>query len=91
LRLARTDAVNYDMLTEDLINWLSDRDPILSIDILQASTDTIFAWLGGQPSDMNAFMQDLYEFCPDIVDQGTGVVDGLRDMVEAHVLYLWWD
>jgi hypothetical protein len=32
------------------------------------------------PEDMDAFVRDLYEFCPDIVDQGAGCV---ADMVEA--------
>ena len=29
---------------------------------------------------MDAFVRDLYEFCPDLVDQGTGCV---HEMVEA--------
>lgn len=91
LRLARTDPANYDMETEDVINWLSARDSSLQIDILQANTDTIFATLGAVPADLDSFLEELYEFCPDIVDQGTGSVEGLREMIDARVLYLWWD
>jgi hypothetical protein len=91
LRLARTDAVNYDMQTEDVINWLSARDSTLQINILQANTDTMFATLGSVPADIDSFLEELYEFCPDIVDQGTGTVEGLREMIDARVLYLWWD
>lgn len=91
LRLARTDAVNYDMQTEDVIDWLSARDSMLQIDILQANTDTVFAALGAVPADIDSFLKELYEFCPDIVDQGTGSVEGLREMIDGRVLYLWWD
>ena len=91
LRLARTDAVNYDMQTEDVISWLAERDSMLQLDILQANTDTVFAALGAVPADMDSFLAELYEFCPDIVDQGVGSVEALSEMIDARVLYLWWD
>jgi hypothetical protein len=36
--------------------------------------------------------QHLYEFCPDIVDQGCGSVDALADeLAMTGRLVLWWD
>jgi hypothetical protein len=34
------------------------------------------------PKDMDAFVRDLYEFCPDLVDQGTGCVHEMVEMME---------
>ena len=34
------------------------------------------------PKDMDAFARDLYEFCPDLVDQGTGCLHEFLDVVD---------
>ncbi len=34
----------------------------------------------------------MYEFCPDIVDQGVGDVDALAEsLAESDHLFFWWD
>lgn len=44
------------------------------------------------PADMDAFAREVYEFCPDVVDQGVGTVHALaREMRKTGALYLWWD
>lgn len=92
LRLARTDAANCDMDTEDLIEKLRDYDEDFGIDIRSATTDTAVFGLVGVPSDYAAFAQDLYEFCPDIVDQGIGSVEELGKAINLYrEVYLWWD
>ena len=45
-----------------------------------------------QPADMDAFAREVYEFCPDVVEQGVGTVKALADeMRRSGILYLWWD
>ena len=41
LRLAESNAINFDMETEDLIDKLEEYDDNFGISILQAETDTI--------------------------------------------------
>jgi hypothetical protein len=92
LRLARSDAINYGMGTEDLIRKLRGYDATVGLDILQANTDTVVSQLSRLPADPDAFVADVYTFCPDIVDQGTGTVAALRDEIQrTRVLFLWWD
>ncbi len=92
LRLAATDAVNYNMLTEDIIEKLLDIDRRYGIDIFQAETDTIVFGLRTSPEDMTAFAEEIYDFCPDIVDQGVGTVDALADGIDmGRCVSLWWD
>lgn len=92
LRLARTDAVNYGMTTNDLIAWFESHQEQIEVDIMQASTDMIFGKVLSGPEDMDSFVEELYEFCPDIVDQGSGNIADLREMLgERRVLFLWWD
>jgi hypothetical protein len=92
LRVARSDAVNYDMGTEDLVRKLQSYDDAFGIDIIHAETDTIEFDLVGNPTSFSDFAADLYEFCPDIVDQGVGTVEELEEqIVVAGRIYLWWD
>jgi hypothetical protein len=92
LRVARSDAVNYDMGTEDLVRKLQTYDEEFGIDIIHAETDTIEFDLVGDPENFSAFAADLYEFCPDIVDQGVGSVADLEEQIMvAGRVFLWWD
>jgi hypothetical protein len=80
------------METEDLIKKLREYDEQFGVDIFHAETDTVeFAFIH-MPEDVAAFCTDLYEFCPDIVDQGTGTVERLRQEIkEREQVFLWWD
>ena len=41
---------------------------------------------------MDAFANEVYEFCPDAVDQGVGSIDELKKAItEMQGLWLWWD
>jgi len=92
LRVARSDAINYEMETEDLIKRLQRYDAQCGIDIFHAETDTIELVLVTMPADLTAFCKDLYEFCPDIVDQGTETVERLeQEIKERKQVFLWWD
>ena len=92
LRLARSDAVNYDMGTEALVRKLQDYDRQVGIQILIANTDTVVFSLRSAPADYRAFAEDLYEFCPDIVDQGFSTLDELEaDLQRTQWVGLWWD
>lgn len=92
LRIAATDAANYDMSTEDLIKKLLEYDKKYGIEILQAGTDTVLFRLKSLPTNVRAFSEDVYKFCPDIVDQGVETIDALQKIVaEEKMVALWWD
>jgi hypothetical protein len=92
LRIARTDAVNYGLMTEALILALSEWDRAWGVDILHAETDTIELALTRMPKDLPAFARDVYELCPDAVDQGAGTIEALeREIASRRRVYLWWD
>ncbi len=92
LRIAKSDAVNHGMQTEQLIARLQEWDKAFGIDVWHAETDTIEFELKGQPPDLEAFAEQIYAFCPDIVDQGEGSVDALAEGIAAsRAVFLWWD
>ena len=91
-RLARSNAANHDMDTEDLVEKLREYDQDHGIDVYHAETDTIEFMLLSTPEDLSGFAADLYEFCPDVVDQGVGSVAALQESIEVvGQVYLWWD
>lgn len=92
LRHAQSDAANYDLSTEDLVQRLKSYDKEFGIDITHAETDTIDFDLLHVPDNIETFAEDLYEFCPDLVDQGCGSVAALvEDIRRRHRVQLWWD
>jgi len=92
LRIAASDAINYGKETEDLVRTLQRWDERYGIDIYAAQTDTIQLKLKSLPRDMKAFANEVYEFCPDVVDQGTGDVQRLAaEIVATREVFLWWD
>jgi hypothetical protein len=45
-----------------------------------------------EPADWSAFARELYDFCPDIVEQGAGAVEELEAAIrELRQVLLWWD
>lgn len=92
LRIARTDATNYDLQTEALVHALTAWDEAWGIDITHATTDTIELSLRRMPPDLDAFANEVYALCPDVVDQGTGSVAALATEIGARrQVFLWWD
>ncbi len=92
LRIAATDAVNHGKQTEDLVRTLQRWDERFGVDIYAAQTDTIQLKLKSLPVDLMTFANEVYEFCPDIVDQGSGDVRKLAAAIAAtKTVYLWWD
>jgi hypothetical protein len=91
-RIARTDAVNYGMDTEAVVAKLAEFHERFGIDIYHAETDSLEFAPACMPEDLAAFSEEIYEFCPDIVDQGVGTVERLqRSIRESQSVYLWWD
>jgi hypothetical protein len=79
IRQAGTGAPNFDMDTEAIIARLQQWQTLCKFKITAAGHDTVNIKFDTLPADMGAFAEDVYDFCPDLVDQGTGCV---REMVE---------
>lgn len=92
LRAAKSDGINYDITNEKVIEKLQSWDRKYTIDIWQAETDTIQITVKELPKDLKLFAKEVYEFCPDIVDQGSGEISDISDYLQAEkAIYLWWD
>lgn len=92
LRWRGTDGINYDHTNEDIINKLEEWGKTNPIRIDGASFDWVLFRFENPVKNVNQFANDLYDFCPDIIDQGLGTMDALKEAIKKDEgLFLWWD
>lgn len=87
-----TNAVNYDMNTPDLVKRLKLWDQLYGIEFNGIGFDFLSGDFKTLPKNLDEFSQEVYEFCPDIVDQGVGDIDELKAILKKSKQFvLWWD
>ena len=82
IRKAGTNGANYDLDTDAIIERLTKWQALCSFIVANAQGDRVDITFTTLPKDMDAFARDLYDFCPDLVDQGTGCVHEMVEMME---------
>jgi hypothetical protein len=82
IRQAGTAAPNFDLDTDAIIQHLTTWQSLCSFKVTGAKGDRVDIEFSSFPKDMDAFVRDLYKFCPDLVDQGTGCVHEMVEMAE---------
>ena len=80
VRDADTCAPNFDLDTNAIVAELIKWQSLCDFKVTSAQGDRVDIEFVTLPQDMDAFVRDLYAFCPDLVDQGAGCV---HEMVEA--------
>ncbi|RHW43338.1 DUF4253 domain-containing protein [Neobacillus notoginsengisoli] len=94
LKILQTNGDNYDISNDDVILKLKQWNNRYPFIIIGADFDWVEAKFTVLPLDreIKSFAKEMYEFCPDVVDQGTGSIEELiEEMKETNKLYLWWD
>ncbi|WKW45496.1 DUF4253 domain-containing protein [Myroides sp. JBRI-B21084] len=87
-----TNAVNYDMNTPQLIEKLKVWDKLYGIELNGVGFDYLSGDFKKLPDDLRSFSTEMYDFCPDIVDQGVGDLDKLIEALkDSKSFFLWWD
>lgn len=94
VRWRQTDGINHNLTNKDITDHLklwNDKNPI---EILEVGLDVVYLRFEKPVTDMNVkeLADDIYSFCPDVVDQGTGDLTTLaKTIVDMNGIYLWWD
>lgn len=92
LRVMHTDGDDYDISNQDVIERLKDWEKNSPFDIIGADNDWVEIEFKALPKDLKAFAEEVYDFCPDAVDQGPGSIGGLiTEIQQTKRLFLWWD
>ncbi|MCA9549510.1 MAG: DUF4253 domain-containing protein [Myxococcales bacterium] len=93
IRIAHVDPVNYDLTTEDVVAKVRAWDEQYGVDVRQADVESVeLAFIRLPDAAVPALAKEIYEFCPDSVDQGVGSLEALAAIIRAHKrIVLWWD
>ena len=92
LRVMHTDGDDYDISNSDVIERLKEWEKCSPFDIIGADNDWVEIEFKTLPKDLKAFAEEVYDFCPDAVDQGPGSIGGLiTEIQQTKRLFLWWD
>ncbi len=93
LREADTNGDNYDLRPEDIIKHLKGWQKLCSFTISGVDYNQVTLKFSTLPKDMDAFLRDAVEFCPDLVmDDEEAELPLLKQQVlKTKKLGLWWD
>jgi len=92
LRYRRTDGINHDYENEDIVKKIWEWNDKFGLTVIGCGRDWLELEFKKLPADLDAFSEEVYEFCPDSVDQGVGEVENLKLMIkEMNGIWLWWD
>jgi len=80
IREQQTSAPNFDLDTNAIVAELKRWKTLCSFRVTEAEGDRATIEFDTLPRDMDSFVKDLYRFCPDLVDQGTGCVAEMVEM-----------
>jgi hypothetical protein len=69
LTIQLTDGINYDVTNQDIANRLESWQQQCSFRLIGADYDWAELHFETLPEDINTFAEDIYEFCPDTLEQ----------------------
>ena len=77
-----TNGGNYDVSTDTIIEKLKQWDSNYGIEISEVEHNSLLVTFKSLPDDLVVLTNEIYEFCPDVIDQHFGSMDEMVDMVE---------
>jgi hypothetical protein len=92
MKYAETNGVNYDINTSDIIAKYKQWDREFGIRAVSIGSDFCECEIRNKDIDYTKLAEDVYQFCPDVVEQGTLTLERLADeMKKKGSIFLWWD
>ena len=75
-----------------VIAWLRELEAEQPFELTGIGFDFLSGRFAAPVKDPAGLAKRMYEFCPDIVDQGVGDVAALAEELRTkQTLYFWWD
>lgn len=88
----QTNGANYDIETKDIIRKLQKWHSEFGIKIISIGLDFCECEILNKNIDYKKLADEVYEFCPDIVEQGTETIEELEnELKKTGRIFLWWD
>ncbi len=81
-----TAAPNFDLETVDIVRQLQAWDQQYGIEIDAVEADGLTVVFKTLPDTLSPLAQEIYEFCPDVIDQHFGCFDDLLESLDEPEL-----
>ena len=93
LREYETNGENYDVSTDDIIARFKKWQKLCSFRITSADYNTVKLKFETLPKNINAFVRDAYDLCPDLcqIDDDLELPMLEKQLAKTKKLMLWWD
>ena len=92
LRIMQTNGTNCGLSPDNIIKWLKKLETRYPFELHGIGYDFLEGRFLEPIKTPKPLANELYEFCPDIVDQGTETVQRLASELKKNgTLFLWWD
>ena len=86
-----TNGDNYNIGTAGIIAWMKELHQEQPFILTGIGFDYMEGHFTSPLKDPQALAGRMYQFCPDIVDQGVGTVSNLASELQKGSIYFWWD
>lgn len=84
VRKAETNGANYDVMFEDVLAKLEDWDARYGVTVDDVHHDRLTVRFAQLPEDIAPLAQEIYDFCPDVVEQGFGVYAEMLEVLSEY-------
>lgn len=92
LQVMYTNGDEDDVSHEEIIEKLKGWEKRFTFEIIGAENDWVQIEFRILPRDLKVFADEIYDFSPDTVNEGTGSLPGLiKDINATKSLMLWWN
>lgn len=79
IQFRRPDGANYGVFTDDIVAKLREWESRCQLTVFGAASDWVAIEFQALPEDICRFAEEVYEFCPDSVEQGVGLMNESDD------------
>ena len=91
MAVMETNGDNYGIGTTGVIAWMTELQQEQPFMLTGIGFDYMEGHFTAPVKDPSELARRMYQFCPDIVDQGVGSVNQLAQELTKGSLYFWWD
>lgn len=92
IKFIGTEPINFDLSNQDVVEWFRKKHTEFDFDIIVVDFDRIEAILKSDPKSYEKLGKEIYEFCPDVIDQGHSDMNELIQHLKKNKhMWFWWD
>lgn len=84
IRKLGTNGINCDVETEDIVDRLIAWSHRFEFEVVEVDHATVAIKFSTLPEDLSAFCQEVYVFCPDVLEQGYDCLPDMLEMAEEQ-------